>query len=443
MTIGEQVRYGPIFAGDVMEGKQARAFTREEYIYKIASLATDDPTLIESPDSVCGFPMEGSEGLLGVMELSCKCKILPEDLKLLDCFSTFAAISVENAELQDIVDRGKVEGRIKAKMTKEERVGHRIPEKFQIPDSDERKATLFTNAFDSSAWNEHGAFQVLWAVMDAFGLLEEFKIPNEKWFRFMTAISETYKKVPYHNWKHAVDVTEFLVYELKATRFDAVLTKFELFAFIIAAICHDANHDGFTNTYNEKAETPLGILFKNQSVMETHHCAVAISVISKEECNIFSGFDSTEYRKMWTLIIQLILITDMGKHFGFVNELNQLMDSRKLNWDVPEDRLKAMQCLLKCADISSVARPFELADKWCDVLCEEFFRQGDLESAAGMQYTNPLNDRAHLDKPNSQIGFYTYVCLPLFETGGRMFPDLQLNVSQVKANLQVWKSACK
>jgi hypothetical protein len=34
---------------------------------------------------------------------------------------------------------------------------------------------------------------------------------------------------------------------------------------LISAACHDANHDGFTNVYNGKAETQLGILFKNQN----------------------------------------------------------------------------------------------------------------------------------------------------------------------------------
>jgi hypothetical protein len=47
------------------------------------------------------------------------------------------------------------------------------------------------------------------------------------------------------------------------------LTK-ELFALSVAIICQDANHDGFTKWFNVKAETPLGILFRNQSVLETH-----------------------------------------------------------------------------------------------------------------------------------------------------------------------------
>jgi hypothetical protein len=34
-------------------------------------------------------------------------------------------------------------------------------------------------------------------------------------------------------------------------------------------------------------ETPLGILSKNQSAMEVHHCTMAIAVMPGDECNLF------------------------------------------------------------------------------------------------------------------------------------------------------------
>ena len=210
---------------------------------------------------------------------------------------------------------------------------------------------------------------------------------------------------------------------------------------IVSTICHDANHDGFTNVYNVKAETPLGILYKNQSVMETHHCTVSIAIISKDECNVFESLGPDDYKKMWTLVISLILATDMARHFDLLKQFNGLFDSEQFSLDDPEHRLLLMQLVLKCGDISNVSRPFELADKWCDVLCEEFFRQGDLEMANGMEYTSPLNDRSHLDKPKSQIGFYTFVCLPLFQATAKAIPALECNVNQVQSNLAVWKAA--
>ncbi|OHT17244.1 3'5'-cyclic nucleotide phosphodiesterase family protein [Tritrichomonas foetus] len=471
VSIGDEVLHGSTFADQVMNSRKPRFFNTMEILAAVSNsdnkstedqpkhsnlsrvsslLYGSDQTLLvnefekndgsENKENICDFPLMTNDAkVLGVMELSCTWKILPEDMKLLDCFAVFASVSLERSELQEIAKLGHVEIQLKQYIAPEERNTYDIPKKLQIPE--ENRTTLFKINFDAPAWDGIGHFKVLWAIMDTYNLFKEYKITNEKFFKFATEISQTYNKVPYHNWRHAVDVSQFATYQIKLVGLEKILTKFELLGFVVAAICHDANHDGFTNVFNVKAERPLGILFKNQSVMETHHCSVAIDIISREPCNLFSELDAVEYKNMWSLIIQLILITDMAKHFDFLKSLNAELDDGPLDPTNPEDRLKMMQCILKCSDISNVSRPFELADKWCDVLCEEFFRQGDLEMASGMEYTSPLNDREHLDKPKSQIGFYTFVCLPLFETSARLFPQLQANVDQVKSNLAVWKAA--
>ncbi|OHT16501.1 3'5'-cyclic nucleotide phosphodiesterase family protein [Tritrichomonas foetus] len=475
VSIGESLVHGSIFADDIFKDKKPRIFSREEIFYKIqtfqdkpidglvtskslkavgkhssstssSGLSRIASVLVQENnggadgggnENICGIPLISSDKkILGVLELSSTGKIMPEDLKLLDCFAVFTSVSIERSELQEIAQLGHAEVQMKQYLTQEERKSFDIPVKMRID-----ATHLLENNFDAVAWDGIGHYKVLWAIVNEFNLLHEFKIPNEKWFRFVIEISETYKKVPYHNWRHAVDVCQFTSYEIKLTKMDQRLTKFELLGFIVAAICHDANHDGFTNVYNEKAETPLGILYKNQSVMETHHCTVAITVLSKEECNLFSELSGDQFKSMWTLIFQLILITDMAKHFDFLKQISADIENGPYDESVPENRLKMMQLILKCGDISNVSRPFELADKWCDVLCEEFFRQGDLEMAHGMEYTSPLNDREHLDKPKSQIGFYTFVCLPLYQLAAKVFPELQVNVDQVQSNLSVWKAA--
>jgi hypothetical protein len=373
------------------------------------------------------------------MELSCSWRILPEDLKLLDCFAVFAAVSLEKGELQDLARFGTVERELKKYIADSERSGHNLPERLIVPPED--TDAIFTLNFDAPQWEGIGYFKIVFAMFNRFGLLAALHVTNECFFRFVSAISSTYRKVPYHNWRHAVDVTQFITYELLTARLDSVLPTFELFGLLTAAVCHDANHDGFTNVYNVKAETPLGILFKKQSVMETHHCSIAIECMSRQECNILSSLKGVEFKNMWTLIIQLILVTDMAKHFDFLKEANARMEAKPFDMENAADRLMVMQLVLKCGDVSNVSRPFELADKWCDVLCEEFFRQGDLEMANGMEYTSPLNDRSTLDKPKSQIGFYTFVCLPLFQTTARAVPELLCNVRQVESNLAIWKEA--
>ena len=484
VSVGDEIEHGNIFATEVSKLLKPKVFSKDEIITlvklgnspqreqnqtpitssrkkadsvessllvtptRVSSMFWDDnenEQFIGNKDNetyqpICCFPLLTSDSkVLGVMELKCNWKVLPEDMKLLDCFAVFAAVSLEKSQLEEIAKFGQIETALKKWIADDERKTSTFPQKLKIPD--DRIPILDSVNFDAPQWDGIGLFKVCWTIVASYGLLEEFKVNNETFFTFLQSISQTYNKVPYHNWRHACDVTQFVNYEIKLAKMDTVFNKFELFGIFVSSICHDANHDGFTNVYNVKAETPLGILFKNQSVMETHHCAVSIGIVSKEESNIFASLNANDYKTMWTLVIQLILITDMAKHFNFLKELNAELDNGPLDLENQKHRLMLMQVILKCADISNVSRPFELADKWCDVLCEEFFRQGDLEMANGMEYTSPNNDREHLDKPKSQIGFYTFVCLPLYQCAARAMPLLQKNVDQIQSNLAVWKEA--
>ena len=394
----------------------------------VAPVNTQETTIVSSL-------MLNSENVpIGVLEIETQGKVLNENIKLLDCFTVFAAISIERSQLMDIVKMGQGELEIKQMLEDEERqVCNQIPQKLII-----QNETIYTLAFDAQMWDQQ-YINILFNLFYKFDLPQQFNITNEKLYRFLSEMRDTYKKVPYHNWRHAVDVTQFVSYELLLSGYDKILTKFEIFALLVSAVCHDANHDGFTNVYNVKAETPLGILYKNQSVMETHHCQVSIGIISKEECNIFAALSPEDERTMWSTFISLILSTDMAKHFEILKHFNGLFDSGEFSLDNHEHRVLLMQLFLKTADISNVSRPFEIANRWCDILCEEFFRQGDLEAAQGMEYTSDLNDKAHLDKPKSQIGFYTFVCLPLYQAVAKPCPALEANVKQVQSNLAIWK----
>ncbi|KAH0792523.1 3'5'-cyclic nucleotide phosphodiesterase family protein [Histomonas meleagridis] len=467
VSIGEAIIHGNVFAKNVLESGNTTIFSRDDIIKQV-QLTSDNKSEIEeqqlnssrvsnalskgktiifsSTKSVpelsqftplCDIPLIISNGkIIGVFELSCPLKLLPEDIKLLDCFAVFASVSLEKSELEEIAKFGHVESELRKYISENERDTYDIPKELIIPKED--TDTILKINFNSPDWDGIGHFKVIWYIFNEFNILKEFKIPNEKMFRFLSEISSTYNPVPYHNWRHAVDVTQFVSYQVKISKMDEKLTKMELFGLLVSAICHDANHDGFTNVYNVKAETPLGILFKNQSVMETHHCSISIGVLAKEENNILYSLSPTEFKQMWTLIIDLILITDMAKHFEFLKYANAEID-KGIDFEKPEHRLIAMKLILKCGDVSNVSRPFELANRWCDVLCEEFFRQGDLEMAQGMEYTSPLNDREHLDKPKSQIGFYTFVCLPLFQTTTRIANELVVNEQQIQSNLVIWK----
>ena len=75
---------------------------------------------------------------------------------------------------------------------------------------------------------------------------------------------------------------------------EVFLTPLERMSMLLAALCHDLRHpgtlhlalaylhhvmsllfisSGLNNTYQVNAQTPLSLLYNDQSVLEHHHCA--------------------------------------------------------------------------------------------------------------------------------------------------------------------------
>lgn len=393
-------------------------------------------------NTLCVAPVLSSTGqVLGVVEMVNKNNGVfnDNDMQMLKSMTIFAGVSLENSKLKDSVMTG-VEAELNRFINIDERGVCSTPKNLQLTREEQNEASNLS--FFTIDWKGDRQIKLLFYLFNKFNLLTVYKVSNEMFFRYIYELRSRYNEVPYHNWIHACDVTQYVSYEISTAKLETVLTSLELFSMLVAATGHDTNHNGFNNVYNEKAQTPLGILFKENSVMETHHCTQIIEILTNENFNLMHSLNLSDTNKMWTIIIKLILATDMAHHFNMVKKMGEVLDNG-LDWNDNEHRLLVMQMLLKVSDISNVSRPFEIADKWCDVLNVEFFRQGDLEKQIGIGLTSPLNDREHPDKPKSQIGFYNFICLPLYTVVARAFPALEVNANSVKSNLEKWKELAK
>jgi cAMP-specific phosphodiesterase 4 len=76
-------------------------------------------------------------------------------------------------------------------------------------------------------------------------------------------------------------------------------------------------------------------------------------------------------------------------------------------------RIFLMETILHCADISNPVKSWDIGKVWADLVCEEFFQQGDRERVEGLE-VSPMMDRAIVNLPNMQLGFMEYIVAPLF-----------------------------
>jgi 3',5'-cyclic-nucleotide phosphodiesterase len=390
--------------------------------------------------SFIGAPLITSGGSISgvLMFLTSKPRqFVPSEVEFAGPFATFCSVAIETAEMRR--EHGNDE--IAKWMSPSERESYEIPTALVL--SPKEVATVCSMNCFAPDFKGIGHFKEIFYFFRTFNFFEQFRITAERFFRFLTVISSRYTDTSYHNWTHACDVTQCIFFMVSRGALISTYESWEIFTLFTAAVCHDTNHLGVNNAFNVKAETPLGILYKEQSVLEIHHVHESFPIIQHPDINLFGYFQGPQLARVWSLFIKIILATDMARHFDIVKRAHTALDEGTFLVTDPEFRLLDLQIIMKVGDISNVSRPFELADRWCDILNVEFFHQGDLEKEVGIGLTSPLNDRETSNKPKSQIGFYNFICIPLYTVLARQHPPLHVLIDSVRSNLDKWVDLAK
>ncbi|XP_076769412.1 dual specificity calcium/calmodulin-dependent 3',5'-cyclic nucleotide phosphodiesterase 1C isoform X2 [Arvicanthis niloticus] len=272
-----------------------------------------------------------------------------------------------------------------------------------------------TWSFDVFSLNEasgdHALKFIFYELLTRYDLISRFKIPISALVSFVEALEVGYSKHknPYHNLMHAADVTQTVHYLLYKTGVANWLTELEIFAIIFSAAIHDYEHTGTTNNFHIQTRSDPAILYNDRSVLENHHLSAAYRLLQEdEEMNILVNLSKDDWREFRTLVIEMVMATDMSCHF-------QQIKAMKTALQQPEaiEKPKALSLMLHTADISHPAKAWDLHHRWTMSLLEEFFRQGDREAELGLPFS-PLCDRKSTMVAQSQVGFIDFIVEPTF-----------------------------
>ncbi|XP_060709270.1 high affinity cAMP-specific and IBMX-insensitive 3',5'-cyclic phosphodiesterase 8A isoform X1 [Hemiscyllium ocellatum] len=261
----------------------------------------------------------------------------------------------------------------------------------------------------------------------------------------------------YHNSTHSADVLHATAYFLCKERVKQSLDRTDEVAALIAATVHDVDHPGRTNSFLCNAGSELALLYNDTAVLESHHAALAFQLTTRDDkCNIFKNMERNEYRTLRQAIIDMVLATEMTKHFEhvnkFVNSINKPLaglednssgnggneDSCNTILTSPENRTLIKRMLIKCADISNPCRPLDLCIEWAARISEEYFAQTDEEKRQGLPVVMPVFDRNTCSIPKSQISFIDYFVTDMFDAWD-VFADLPNLIQYLAMNFKYWK----
>uniref|UniRef100_A0A8B9ZBV9 Phosphodiesterase n=1 Tax=Buteo japonicus TaxID=224669 RepID=A0A8B9ZBV9_9AVES len=254
----------------------------------------------------------------------------------------------------------------------------------------------------------------------------------------------------YHNSTHAADVLHATAFFLGKERVKGSLDHLDEVAALIAATIHDVDHPGRTNSFLCNAGSELAVLYNDTAVLESHHTALAFQLTTKDsKCNIFKNIDRNHYRTLRQAIIDMVLATEMTKHFEhvnkFVNSINKPM-SEGSNCDCtaniknfPDNQTLIKRMMIKCADVANPCRPLELCIEWAGRISEEYFAQTDEEKRQGLPVVMPVFDRNTCSIPKSQISFIDYFITDMFDAWDA-FAHLPVLMQHLANNYKHWKT---
>merc|ERR1711862_81474 len=136
-------------------------------------------------------------------------------------------------------------------------------------------------------------------------------------------------------------------------------------------------------------------------------------------------------------MVDLILMTDMSKHFNFVKDVEDLIKNKD-NISPATYSWTLLRYMMHLADISNAAKAQPFSVMWADLVLEEFFKQGDVEAKMRLPIS-PLCDRNTTSIPGSQVGFIQYVVKPSFEVLALAIPSIgKLTLPVIEDNLNYW-----
>ncbi|XP_011163460.1 calcium/calmodulin-dependent 3',5'-cyclic nucleotide phosphodiesterase 1 isoform X4 [Solenopsis invicta] len=246
-------------------------------------------------------------------------------------------------------------------------------------------------------------------LLNRYGMIHKFKVPPVVLECFLGRVEEGYcrHRNPYHNNLHAADVAQTMHYILCQTGLMNWLTDLEIFATLVAALIHDYEHTGTTNNFHVMSGSDTALLYNDRAVLENHHISASFRILREDDCNILQNLSREEFREFRSLVIDMVLATDMSFHFQQLKNMKNLISLAEPS----VDKSKAVSLVLHCCDISHPAKRWDLHHRWTMQLLEEFFRQGDKERELGLPFS-PLCDRNNTLVAESQIGFIEFIVEP-------------------------------
>nr|XP_042906908.1 cGMP-specific 3',5'-cyclic phosphodiesterase [Parasteatoda tepidariorum] len=393
---------------------------------------------------ILSIPIFNSENkVIGVAQLVNKCKgkdFTECDINTLEAFSIFCGLGIYNTQMYEnankLMAKQKVALEVLSYHASSSLEETRRLMQTQIPSGEKFK--LYNFDFSDFNLSDEDTCQAAIRMFLDMDLIQKFHIPYQVLCRWILSVKKNYRPVIYHNWRHALNVTQTVFAMMKTGNMKEMMSDFEVMALLVACLCHDLDHRGTNNSFQTKTESPLAILY-GTSTMEHHHFDQSVMILNSEGNNIFQSLSPEEYRNIISIVESAILSTDLALYFKKKDSFLDLVKSGDTDWKNSRNRDLLRGMLMTACDVSAICKPWEVQKKVAELVAGEFFEQGDLEKERLKEQPIAMMDRDRKDElPAMQVDFIDCICLPVYEALTEVQPTLSPLLEGCLENRKHW-----
>lgn len=252
---------------------------------------------------------------------------------------------------------------------------------------------------------------------------------------FIGCVCEKYNRNYFHNFQHAVNILQMTYLLLKHSHIMPKIKPHIVFAGLIAALSHDVDHPGNTNSYEINSMSKWARLYNDISVLENHHCALTFELI--DQTGLTKCIPDQLYREVRKTIIASILGTDMSKHTDSLSKFACV----PVNNDVLtlDEQITIVSSFVHFADLSNPLKQFDVCFEWSQRISLEFYEQTVKEELEKIPSHLFMKVRDKRTMCLNEISFILNVSLPTWELFVSRFTHMTFLREKLESNLQLWR----
>ena len=266
----------------------------------------------------------------------------------------------------------------------------------------------------------------------------KIKISLDSLKKFIKQVSMYYHNNYFHNFKHAIMVLQFVHLLFNKIDIKNKLSQCEIFAILLAALVHDIDHPGHSNSFEINTQSNLALKYNNNSVLENHHCSLAFYLIHSKEIKLLENLERDDFIIVRDMIVECVLSTDMKHHFSSVENLEKKFYEH-FNFNNIQDRIFIGKIIVHVADLSNQVRPFDLCLKYSIDLRKEYLFQVEKEIKLGLPVLEHMKLTDDKIFYSAEYYFSSNIVKPLWNILIEIFLELEPYYKNLETNIIKWK----